>query len=165
MASHARVANELYHGTAKPPRTTAAAHCVRWPNAHGPVTRRHDAVRGPSAFSVTGLGNLVYATHGSRLNHDPFRSPGAWFACSVLEPNREIGDGAFRDLGRGGMLYILRAGIMTASSTRPHRTGSDSTRIQIRPSGKCDSNKKRLSTHRPFSEPPGCSPSPHDTLR
>ena len=29
---------------------------------------------------------------------------------------------------------------MTASSTRTHRTGSDSTRIQIRPSGKCDSN-------------------------
>ena len=24
----------------KPPRTTAVAHCARWPNTHGPVARR-----------------------------------------------------------------------------------------------------------------------------
>ena len=101
-------------------------------------------MRGPSGFSVAGLGELGRVTNESRLKHDPIRSPGAWFACSVLEPNSEIGDGAFRDLGRGAMLYILRAGRMTASSTRTHRTGSDSTRIQIRPSGKCDSNRKVL---------------------
>ena len=94
-------------------------------------------MRGPSGFSVAGLGELGRVTNESRLKHDPIRSPGAWFAFSVLEPNSEIGDGAFRDLGRGAMLYILRSGRMTASSTRPHRTGSDSTRIQIRPSGKC----------------------------
>jgi hypothetical protein len=93
--------------------------------------------------------------HAWVANHDPFRSPGAWFASSVLEVNSETGDGAFRDLCRGGMLYILRVGRMTGILTRTHRTGSDSKRIQIRPSGKCDSNlitRARANCLRPLAE-------------
>ena len=141
MASHARVTIELYHGTAKPPRTTAVTYCVRRPNTHGPVTRRARC-RARSEWvqrdrvGKIGLGHAWVANESRSI-----LKPGAWFTCSVLEPNSETGDGAFRDLGRGGMLYILRAGRMTASSTRPHRTSSDSTRIQIRPSGKCDSKQ------------------------
>ena len=40
MASHERVTIERYHSTAKTPRTSAVAYCVRRPNTHGPVTRR-----------------------------------------------------------------------------------------------------------------------------
>ena len=40
------------------------------------------------------------------------------------------------------MLYIRRSGGITARTTRTHRTGSDSTRIQFRPSSKCDIKTK-----------------------
>ena len=74
------------------------------------------------------------------MNHDPIRNPGAWFACSVLEVNSETGEGAFCDLGRGAMLYILRAGSMTGILTRTHGTGPDTSTVHIRPSSTCDSN-------------------------
>ena len=94
-------------------------------------------MRGPSGFSVTGLGELGRVTNESRLKYEPIRIPGAWFACSVLEVDSEIGDGAFRDLGRGAMLYILRAGSMTGILTRTHGTGPDTSTVQFRPSCKC----------------------------
>ena len=40
MASHARVANEREHSTAKKRLIGAVAHCAVYPNTHGPVTRR-----------------------------------------------------------------------------------------------------------------------------
>ena len=73
--------------------------------------------------------------------HGPIRTPGAWFAFSVLEVDSEIGDGAFRDLGRGAMLYILRPERMTGILTRTHGTGPDTSTVQFRPSCKCVINR------------------------
>ena len=137
MAGHERVANEREHSTAKNAQPSTVAYCARRPNTRGPVTRRARCRAGSERVQRDrveqfGLGH-AWVANESRSNPNP----GAWFACSVLEVNSEIGDGAFRDLGRGAMLYILRAGSMTGILTRTHGTGPDTSTVQFRPSCKC----------------------------
>ena len=91
-------------------------------------------MRGPSAFNVTWLGGL-----GRVYTNEPRSNPnlGRIFTSSVLEVNSETGEGAFRDLSRGAMLYILWAGSMSQIFTRTHGTGPDTSTVQFRPSCKC----------------------------
>jgi hypothetical protein len=118
---HERVANEREHSTAKHAQPSSVAYCARRPNTRGPVINRARCRAGSERVQRDrveqfGLGH-EWVANESRSNPKPRR---VVLACSVLEVNSETGEGAFRDLGRGTMLYIRRAGCMTGILTRTH---------------------------------------------
>ena len=77
-----------------------------------------------------GLGH-AWVANESRSNPNPGRVVRIF---SFGGQHDETGEGAFRDLGRGAMLYILRAGSMTGILTRTHGTGPDTSTVHFRPS-------------------------------